>query len=161
MFVCFRRQWHPTLVADKRGQHYNGAAAKVIIFDRLGKKVRPGTLGKTKVGWREYPKSPSVKKHAICSDLISADPTCPFPSGTHLRQTFCGLSPQEARKILSESPSSTLFGRLRQTDTSLLSLQETVKDSPQTISGGGWGKQMYPLLIGVFGLRALGRVLGF
>ena len=28
----------------------NGAAAKVMTLDRLGKKVRPGTLGKIKVG---------------------------------------------------------------------------------------------------------------
>ena len=28
----------------------NGAAAKEIDFDRLGKKVRPGTFGKIKVG---------------------------------------------------------------------------------------------------------------
>ena len=44
------------------GVNTNGAAAKVINFDRLGKKVRPGTFGKTKVGQREYPKGPSVKK---------------------------------------------------------------------------------------------------
>ena len=28
----------------------NGAAATVMMFDRLGKKIRPGTVGKTKVG---------------------------------------------------------------------------------------------------------------
>ena len=38
------------LVADKWGRLYNGAAAKVIIFDRLGKRVRPGTFGNIKVG---------------------------------------------------------------------------------------------------------------
>ena len=32
------------------GVNTNGAAAKVIDFDRLGKKVRPGTFGKIKVG---------------------------------------------------------------------------------------------------------------
>ena len=32
------------------GVKTNGAAAKVMIFDRLGKKVRPGTFGKIKVG---------------------------------------------------------------------------------------------------------------
>ena len=36
------------LVADTWGQH-NGAAAKVMTFDGLGKKVCPGTLGKIKV----------------------------------------------------------------------------------------------------------------
>ena len=35
-----------------------GAAAKVVNFDRLGKKVRPGTFGKIKVGERESPKVP-------------------------------------------------------------------------------------------------------
>ena len=39
----------------------NGAAAKVMSFDILGKNVRPDTFGKIKVGEREYPKSPSVK----------------------------------------------------------------------------------------------------
>ena len=34
----------------------NGAAAKVMNFDRLGKKVRPSTFRKIKVGSREYPK---------------------------------------------------------------------------------------------------------
>ena len=43
------------------GVNTNGAAAKVINFDRLGKKVHPGTLRKITVGKREYPKSPSVK----------------------------------------------------------------------------------------------------
>ena len=32
------------------GVNTNGAAAKVMNFDRLGKKVRPGTFGKIKVG---------------------------------------------------------------------------------------------------------------
>ena len=32
------------------GVDTNGAAAKVIVFDRLGKKVRPGTFGNIKVG---------------------------------------------------------------------------------------------------------------
>ena len=32
------------------GVSTNGAAAKVMNFDRLGKKVRPGTFGKIKVG---------------------------------------------------------------------------------------------------------------
>ena len=31
------------------GVNANGAAAKVMSFDRLGEKVCPGTLGKTKV----------------------------------------------------------------------------------------------------------------
>ena len=32
------------------GVNTNGAAAKVINFDRLGKKVSPATFGKIKVG---------------------------------------------------------------------------------------------------------------
>ena len=32
------------------GVNTSGAAAKVINFDRLGKKVRPGTFGKIQVG---------------------------------------------------------------------------------------------------------------
>ena len=34
-----------------------GPLQKVMNFDRLGKKVRPGTFGKIKVGQREYPKN--------------------------------------------------------------------------------------------------------
>ena len=45
------------------GVNTNGAAAKVINFDRLGKKVRPGTLAK-------------------CSDPIRADPVRPFPKAS-------------------------------------------------------------------------------
>ena len=32
------------------GVNTNGAAAEAINFDRLGKKVHPGTFGNTKVG---------------------------------------------------------------------------------------------------------------
>ena len=32
------------------GVDTNGAAAKVMIFDRLGKKVRHGTFGKIEIG---------------------------------------------------------------------------------------------------------------
>ena len=39
----------------------NGAAAKVMIFDRLGKKVRPGTFGKLKVI-----RLPGVPKTSLC-----------------------------------------------------------------------------------------------
>ena len=35
-----------------------------------------------------YPKSPSVKKHEICSDPISAEPICPFPSLISLFDAF-------------------------------------------------------------------------
>ena len=52
------------------GVNTNRAAAKGMTFDRLGKKVHPGTLGNIKIGQRRYPKSPSVKKHEIPSDPI-------------------------------------------------------------------------------------------
>ena len=41
------------------GVSTNGAAAKVINIERLGKKVRHGTSGKIQVGQRKCPKSPS------------------------------------------------------------------------------------------------------
>ena len=63
------------------GVYTNGAAANVINYDRLGKKVRPGTFEKIQVGLREYPeKSLCQQKHDICSDPISADSICTFPS---------------------------------------------------------------------------------
>ena len=34
----------------RNGVNTEGAAAKVISFDRLGKRIRPGTFGKIKVG---------------------------------------------------------------------------------------------------------------
>ena len=74
---CWLRQrccWLQT-----NGANTNGAAAKVIVVARLGKKVCPGTFVKINVGSREYPKSPSVRKHEPGSDPISADPICPFP----------------------------------------------------------------------------------
>ena len=49
-------------------------------FWQIGEKVHPGTFGNIKIGQREYPKSPSVEKHEIRSDIISADPSCPFPN---------------------------------------------------------------------------------
>ena len=39
-----------------------GPLQKWIYFDRLGKKVLPGTFGNIKVGLWEYPKNPSVTK---------------------------------------------------------------------------------------------------
>ena len=45
------------------GVSTNGALQKSSILTDLGKKVRPGTFGKTKVGQWGYPKSPSVEKH--------------------------------------------------------------------------------------------------
>ena len=39
-----------TIWLQTNGVHTSGAAATVINFDGLRKKVRPGTFGKTKVG---------------------------------------------------------------------------------------------------------------
>ena len=61
------------------GVNTNGAAAKVMNFDRVGRQVHPGPFGMIKVGERECAKSPSVEKHENCSDPISSDPICPFP----------------------------------------------------------------------------------
>ena len=72
------RRWTPWLRTN--GVSTNGAAAEAMNFDGLGKKVRPGTFGKIKAGEREHAKGPSLKKHVICSDPISADPICPFPN---------------------------------------------------------------------------------
>ena len=66
------------------------------IFCQIGEKVRPGTFGKIKVGSREYPKSPSVKKHEICSDPVSAAPTCPCPRVAPVR----GLAPPVQPAVL-------------------------------------------------------------
>ena len=50
--------------ADTRGSTLMRPPQKeLMIFDRLGKKVRPGTLGKIKAGYRECPKSPSANKN--------------------------------------------------------------------------------------------------
>ena len=58
----------------------NGAAANIIDFDRLGKKVRPGTFGEIKSRLTGAPKrSPCQKTHKIRSDPMSADPIRPFP----------------------------------------------------------------------------------
>ena len=41
---------HVVIWLRTNGVNTNGAAAKVINFDRLGKKVRPGTFGNIKAG---------------------------------------------------------------------------------------------------------------
>ena len=45
-------------VKGTNGVNTNGAPAKVMDFDSLGKKARPGTFGKINIGSREYPKIP-------------------------------------------------------------------------------------------------------
>ena len=88
-----------------KGVSTKGAAAKVMKFDSLGKKVRPGTFGDIKICSREYPKSPSVKKHGICSDPINADPICPFPNGDRARTRHRGRARADGFYISARSVS--------------------------------------------------------
>ena len=62
------------------GVNTNEAAAKVMNFDKLGKKVRPGIFGNDKSRLTGAPKkSPCQKKtYKNCSDHISADPIHPL-----------------------------------------------------------------------------------
>ena len=54
-------------------------AAKVINFDRLGKKVRPGASGEIKVGYWEYPKrSLCQKKMKLAVAPLVMTPFVPF-----------------------------------------------------------------------------------
>ena len=54
----------------------------------------------------EYPKSPSVENHEICSEPISADPIGPFPNLPFLRAAHPdGLSSQR-RTVLASLPSA-------------------------------------------------------
>ena len=56
-----------------RGVNTNGVAEEVMYFDRWGKTVRKVYRCLSILpDW--YPKRPSVKKHEVCSDPISADP---------------------------------------------------------------------------------------
>ena len=50
MIILVTRINHVEPWLRTNGVRANGAAAKVINFDRLGKKVRPGAFGKIKVG---------------------------------------------------------------------------------------------------------------
>ena len=69
----------PSPPDGQTGSALNGVAAKGNDFDRLGEKVRHiDIFCQTLTDWN--PKSPSVEKHEISSDAISADPICPFPS---------------------------------------------------------------------------------
>ena len=83
--TCIRQvvldKWFPLRT---NGVNTNGAAAKVMSFVRLGKKVRPGTFGNIEVGKREYPKGPSVKTHDIYNDPLVLIPFLPFrgPGGS-------------------------------------------------------------------------------
>ena len=56
--VAQRTQVSDDVWLRTNGVNTNGAAANVMNFDGLEKKVRPGTFREIKVGEREYPKSP-------------------------------------------------------------------------------------------------------
>ena len=75
------------------GVRTNGAAAKVMDFDGLGKKVRPGTFGKIKLSrLMGVPKRSLCQKtttHAV-TPLISADRMCPFPNASPLAGADAG-----------------------------------------------------------------------
>ena len=62
------------------GVNTNGAAAKVMnVFRQIEEQqVGPGTLGKIKVGEREYPKSPSVKNINVAMTPLVLTPFVPF-----------------------------------------------------------------------------------
>ena len=60
------------------GVNANGAAAKVMNSDWLGKNVRHGTFGKIKVGERECPKSPSVENLKFAVTPLVLTPFVPF-----------------------------------------------------------------------------------
>ena len=61
------------------GVNTNGAAARVINFDRLKEKGTPWHFWEDKSRLTGAPKKIPVKKHEIRSDPSSADPICPFP----------------------------------------------------------------------------------
>ena len=65
---------------------YYIAAAKVMSFDSLGKKVRPGTIleGKSRLT-AEVPKKPSAKKHInIAVTPLVLTPSVPFSEYTYI-----------------------------------------------------------------------------
>ena len=58
------------------GVNTDGAAAEVMNLDRLEKRYALALLGRYKWVNGSTPKGPSVKKHEIRSDPVSADPIC-------------------------------------------------------------------------------------
>ena len=70
-----------TAGCGQNGVKTNGAAAKVIIVDRLWKKVlTPWHFWEDKSRLTGVPKKSLCHKHTNCSDPISADPIRPSPS---------------------------------------------------------------------------------
>ena len=81
---CARlRRLHARLIwLRTNGVNTNGTAAKVMNFDRLGKKGTPWHFWEDKSRLTGVPKKSLCQNlHEICSDPIRADPICPFPEG--------------------------------------------------------------------------------
>ena len=80
---------HKSLWPQTNGVNTSGAAAEVMSFDGLGKKVRPGTFGEIKVGYREYPKSTPVntKNMKFAVTPLALTPFVPFRS-SHITITI-------------------------------------------------------------------------
>ena len=87
------------LVVDERSRHWWGRC-KSISFWQIGKKVRPGTFGNIKVGSREYPKRPSVKRHELRSDPSSAEPISADPVFRSMEASFVTSRPSESQKVM-------------------------------------------------------------
>ena len=56
----------------------------VDTYGAAAKNMRSAVAPLVLTPFVEYPKSPSVKKHVICSDPISADTICPFPKYVYI-----------------------------------------------------------------------------
>ena len=82
----------------------NGAAAKVMNFDRLGKKVRPGTLGISKKVDGSTQKVPLSKNMTFAVTPLVLTPFVSF-RGTRGRQP----GSQEASQPVSQSASQPVY----------------------------------------------------
>ena len=79
-----------TLGCGQNGVNTNGAAAKVMSFDRLGEKGTPWHLWEDKSRFMGVPKKSLCQKNEIRSDPMSADTICPFP--TQARSIYLSIS---------------------------------------------------------------------
>ena len=80
------------------GVSTNEDAAKAISVDRLGKKVRPDTFGKIKVGSREYPICPSVNMKFAVTPLVLT-PFVPFRALSIRELRVCRVRISESRPL--------------------------------------------------------------
>ena len=79
-----------TLGCGQNGVNTNGAAAKVMSFDRLGEKGTPWHLWEDKSRFMGVPKKSLCQKNEIRNDPMSADTICPFP--TQARSIYLSIS---------------------------------------------------------------------